>query len=48
MVGDSGNDVQAAKAIGASSVAVSWGLTDRDKLASFEPDVMLEEFASIL
>ncbi len=48
MVGDSGNDVLAARAIGASAVAVSWGLTDRERLEALEPDVMLEDFPSLL
>ena len=48
MVGDSGNDVLAARAIGASAVAVSWGLTDRERLAALEPDVMIDEMGALL
>jgi phosphoglycolate phosphatase len=48
MVGDSQNDVKAARAIGASAIAVAWGLSNREQLEASGPDLMLEEFPAIL
>ena len=48
MVGDSSNDVRAAKAIGATAVAVSWGLTAVERLEAEEPDVMVNDFSSFV
>jgi phosphoglycolate phosphatase len=44
MVGDSVNDIRAARAIGATAVAVSWGLTSVERLEEEKPDVMVDEF----
>jgi len=41
MVGDEPRDIEAAKAVGARSAAVSWGYTREDRLASHRPDLML-------
>jgi len=42
MVGDSGNDVLAGRAIGATTVSVAWGLTERGRLEGFAADRMIE------
>jgi phosphoglycolate phosphatase len=47
MVGDSRNDVLAAREIGASAVAVGWGLTEASVLLELQPDLMLSEFAEL-
>ena len=47
MVGDSGNDVLAAREIGATAVAVDWGLTEPSALLELKPDLMLSEFAEL-
>lgn len=43
MVGDSGNDVKAAKAAGVPCVGVTFGYTDRP-VASFEPEAVVDRF----
>lgn len=48
MVGDSCNDVNAARAIGATAIAVDWGLTERERLQACGPDVMLSGIAELL
>ena len=42
MVGDSPNDVVAARGLSMRSVAVSWGLVERDRLVAAEPDVLVD------
>lgn len=44
MVGDSPNDILAARALGLGAIAVSWGLSDPATLAGYAPDRMLTRF----
>lgn len=48
MVGDSSNDVRAARAIGATAVAVSWGLTPVERLEAEKPDAMVDDFGAFV
>jgi pyrophosphatase PpaX len=45
-VGDSPFDVEAAKAAGLTSVAVSWGAFSEDRLREAEPDHLVPDLAS--
>jgi pyrophosphatase PpaX len=45
-IGDSPFDVQAAKAAGLTSVAVSWGAFSEDRLREAEPDYLVPDIAS--
>jgi pyrophosphatase PpaX len=45
-VGDSPFDVEAAKAAGLTSVAVSWGAFSEDRLRAAEPDHLVPDLAS--
>jgi len=47
MVGDSPNDVAAARAAGMASVAVAWGLVPRATLAASGPTVLVEDAAGL-
>ncbi len=47
-VGDSPFDVQAAKAAGLTSVAVSWGAFSEDALRASEPDHLLPDIRSVV
>ena len=47
MVGDSGNDVLAGRALGATTIGVRWGLVEPEKLETFEPDLMLSSFREL-
>ena len=42
MVGDSPNDILAARGLSMRSVAVSWGLVERARLVAAEPDVLVD------
>ena len=44
MVGDSGNDVLSGKALGCTTVAVTWGFVDRETLAGLDPDRIIDRF----
>lgn len=48
MVGDTVTDVQAGKAAGLKTYAVSWGTHDADRLATAEPDVLRADLTSLL
>jgi phosphoglycolate phosphatase len=51
MVGDSPNDVAAARALGLHAVAVGWGLVDVERLRAAEPDALVvdvDELANVL
>lgn len=48
MVGDTVTDVQAGKAAGLKTYAVSWGTHDAAKLATAEPDVLRPDLAGLL
>lgn len=48
MVGDTVTDVQAGKAAGLKTYAVSWGTHDADTLASAAPDVLKPDLAALL
>jgi len=47
VVGDSPNDVLAARALGAVSVAVAYGLTPRERLAASGPDHLVDSVAAL-
>lgn len=47
MVGDSRNDILSGRAIGATTVAVAYGLGDPDELRTHGPDLVVEEFREI-
>ena len=44
IIGDSHRDVQTARAVGAYAVSVATGHMDKDKLASYHPDILLDNF----
>ena len=46
-VGDSPADVEAAKAAGASAVAATWGVADRVRLESADPDAVIDDIAEL-
>ncbi len=48
MVGDSPNDLLAARALGATAVAVAWGLTPVPRLREFGPDLLLERIDDLV
>jgi phosphoglycolate phosphatase len=48
MVGDSPNDVLPARALGVTSVAVTWGLTPAGRLQEAGPDVMVDTAGELL
>jgi phosphoglycolate phosphatase-like HAD superfamily hydrolase len=48
MIGDSPNDLRAARAVGAGAIAVGYGLVDADRLRSEEPDAFLDRFEQLL
>ncbi|WP_341675118.1 HAD hydrolase-like protein [Niveibacterium sp. SC-1] len=47
MVGDEPRDIEAAKAVGARSAAVSWGFTREERLTQHAPDLMLGDPADL-
>lgn len=47
MVGDSKNDILAAKSAGMASVGVSYGYNYGEDIATFEPEIVLDNFAKI-
>lgn len=47
-VGDSPHDVAAAKAAGAASIAVSWGVFSEAVLAAGEPDLIVGSVGELL
>lgn len=48
MVGDSKNDILSAKACGMQSIGLTYGYNYDQPISSYEPDVVLDEFATIL
>ncbi|TBW40905.1 phosphoglycolate phosphatase [Siculibacillus lacustris] len=46
MIGDSLNDVAAARAAGIPVIGVSWGYTDAP-VASYQPDAVIDDFADL-
>lgn len=48
MIGDSPNDLRAARAVGALAVAVGWGLVDAAILRAEAPDLWLDEAVELL
>lgn len=48
MVGDSENDVLAAKNAGMTSVCVSYGYTDKEAICELKPDIVLDLFSQLL
>jgi phosphoglycolate phosphatase len=42
-IGDTGYDVMMAKNSNMISLGVLWGMSDKDKLSSFEPDHLFEK-----
>jgi phosphoglycolate phosphatase len=47
MVGDSVNDIRAGKALGLSTIAVSWGFTPREQLEGLDADHLVDSFDEI-
>ena len=47
MVGDSPNDVLAARGAGMPSVAVTWGLTPREALVAAGPTALVDDAATV-
>ena len=47
MVGDSANDILAAKAAGVISCAVGYGLESRERIMSYEPDFFIEKISGL-
>lgn len=48
MIGDSKNDILAAKAAGIESIAVSYGYNYAEDISSYNPDATVDDFALIL
>jgi phosphoglycolate phosphatase len=48
MVGDSPNDLLAARAAGCAAIGVSYGLKDRASLEEQKPDALLDDFPSLM
>ena len=48
IVGDHANDIQAGKAAGLFTCAVTYGLTDRATLEPLQPDVFIDRLADLL
>ena len=48
MVGDSSNDILAAKAAGMRSVGVGWGYNYGEEIADYGPDAVIERFDELL
>ena len=48
MIGDSRNDIQAAKAAGIASVAVTYGYNHGEDIAASKPDWMVENLLQLL
>jgi phosphoglycolate phosphatase len=46
-VGDETRDIEAARAVGATAAAVSWGYATREILRTFEPDVVFDRMEAI-
>jgi phosphoglycolate phosphatase len=46
-VGDETRDIEAAKAVGASSAAVTWGYARTSVLETFAPTVLVDEMAAL-
>ncbi|MGK4472959.1 HAD family hydrolase [Aeromonas molluscorum] len=47
MIGDSIHDLGMAKALGMASIAVTWGVHDKARLAEFEPVLMADTMAQL-
>ena len=47
MIGDSKNDILAAKAAKMDSVAVSYGYNYGEDIRAYEPDVVIEHFSDL-
>lgn len=47
IIGDSGEDMLAGKALGIRTVAVTYGFTSREKLLGYRPDAVVDEIESI-
>jgi phosphoglycolate phosphatase len=47
MVGDSPNDVRPARKLAMTSVAVSWGLVARARLADAGPDILVDDMSQL-
>jgi len=48
MVGDTGIDIQAGKAVGLSTLAVTYGFRDRETLMAHAPDRLVDSFEDLL
>ncbi|WP_428034286.1 HAD hydrolase-like protein [Amphritea sp.] len=48
MIGDRSNDIQAARAHGLNSVAVSWGYGEADELSGANSDYLIDEPAALI
>jgi phosphoglycolate phosphatase-like HAD superfamily hydrolase len=46
VLGDTVNDIRAARAIGAHAIAVATGTVTREELASANPEVLIDDFSS--
>lgn len=48
MIGDSKNDILAAKAANMKSIALSYGYNYQEDIANYQPDYLLDNFAELL
>ena len=46
-IGDSENDILAARAAGCGAIAVTWGAASRDELVAAGPDVLVDDLAGL-
>jgi phosphoglycolate phosphatase-like HAD superfamily hydrolase len=47
LVSDTGEDIKTAKALGIKSVAVAWGVLNKQVLSEYKPDMILENVSEI-
>lgn len=46
-IGDTGEDIQTAKELGIKSIAISWGILNKEILEEYAPDVICEEVSEL-
>jgi phosphoglycolate phosphatase len=47
LIGDAPSDIQAAKANGIRSISVSTGISTRDELATYQPDILIDDLRQL-
>lgn len=47
LIGDTGDDIKCAKELGVHSIAVAWGILNKDVLSEYDPDFIVERIEDI-